>query len=442
MQDVLYSTTAAPDTAASESNAPPRFPDTAWPGVFASYYDLVAPTCEASDAFIWASATGMLSTLFAPGVGMAWGSQILKPTLYLLLLGATGRTRKTTAMQDARRILLDPFMPRPRFPGDPERITVLSGFASGEGMADALSDQEFWPPGKKKGEGPPEVATGRCALFEFDEFASQLMKSNKDAAGNFTGMLLRLWDLPPTLSLRTRREQVTTTNPLAVILAASTYSFMGRALSQGHIRDGVLNRFLLVHGEPGKAVPVRPAINPQDHMALMTELHQALTAVWGRLFTLSPGAEAVHTTLYCNDHQQRRESDLLEAATSRASIMAIRLAVLFAAARGSTVISDTDMQGAWDVMTYNQAVVARLLQSLQDSTWREAEARVQSAARREAAASGGTFTMAAVRARLKGGNGLDARTFNGCWMSMVRAGDFVAVAEGSDRYCINEEVQP
>ncbi|MFP2903671.1 DUF3987 domain-containing protein [Pyxidicoccus sp. 3LFB2] len=441
MQDTVYTSTAAPDTPLSDSTAP-KFPDTAWPGAFARYFDLVADTCEASDPILWASAAGMFSALFAQGVALPWGTQPLRPTLYLLLLGATGRTRKTTAMQDARRLILDPYMQRPRYPGEPQRLSVVSGFASGEGMTDAISDQEFWPPGKKKGEDPPEKMTGRCALYEFDEFASQLTKSNKDAAGNFNGILLRLWDQPQTLSLSTRREQVTATNPLTVILAASTYSYMGRALSRGHVHDGLLNRFLLVHGEPGKPIPVRPPISQQEHQTLLAGLNQAMAAVWGRLFTLSPGALAVHTAHYRNDHQQEHESDLMEAATSRASIIAMRLALLFAATRGSTEISEDDMQGAWDVMNYNQAVVARLLHALQDSTWREAEARVMAAARRVADANGGTFAMAEVRARLKGGNGLEARTFNGCWNSMVRAGDFVLVAEGSDRYRINQEVRP
>ncbi|MFP2923797.1 DUF3987 domain-containing protein [Pyxidicoccus sp. 3LG] len=442
MDDVVYTATAAPDIARSDSSTPPKFPDTAWLGVFANYYDLIAPTCEASDAFIWASAAGALSALFAPGVGMPWGSQTLRPTLYLLLLGSTGRTRKTTAMQDAQEILLNPHLPRPRFPGDPQRLSVVSGFTSGEGMTDTLADKEFWPPGKKKGEDPPEVMTGRCVLFEFDEFAAQLNKANKDAAGSFTGTLLKLWDLPPTLTLRTRREQVTATNPLTVVLAASTYSYMGKALTKGLVHDGLLNRFILVHGDPGEPVPVRPPIDPRAREALMAELRRAFSAVWGKPFTLSPGAEAVHRARYLEDHRQQHESDLMEAATSRASIIAMRLALLFAAARGSTVISDRDMQGAWDVTAYNRAVVGRLLQSIKDSTWHEAEERVLAAARRVATASSGTFSMEEVRARLKGGNGLDARTFNGCWNSMVRAGDFALVAEGSDRYRINEGVRP
>ena len=438
MQNTAYTSSSTSDT----DNAPPQFPETAWPGLFDRYFNLVADTCEASDAFIWASAAGMLSALFSPGVFMAWGTQHLRPVLYLLLLGATGLTRKTTAMQDARRILLDPYMVPPRFPGEPERLSVLSGFASGEGMTDALADREYWPPGKKKGEDLPEKMTGRCALFEFDEFASQLIRANKDSAGNFNGTLLRLFDLPATLSLRTRREHLIATNPLAVILAASTYSYMGRALPRENIHDGLLNRFILVHGEPGDPVPVRPPIDSNAHGALLAELHRARSAVWGKPFTLSPAARAVHSECYVQEHQQQHESDLMAAATSRASGTAIRLALLFAAVRGSTEVSDNDIRGAWDVMAYNQAVVARLLQSIADSTWRDAEERVMAAARRVAAVNGGTFSMKEVRERIKGGNGLAARTFNGCWNSLVNAGDFVLVAEGGDRYRIAEEVRP
>ncbi|HEX8704819.1 MAG TPA: DUF3987 domain-containing protein [Myxococcaceae bacterium] len=242
--------------------------------------------------------------------------------------------------------------------------------------------------------------------------------------------------------MRTRREEATTTNPIAVVLAASTYSYMGRALSRELIHDGLLNRFILVHGEPGDAVPVRPAIDSQAHAALVAELHLAISAVWGRSFTLSPGAHAVHDSHYRQDHQQRHESELMEAATGRISIMAMRLALLFAAARGSTEISADDMRGAWDLMAYNKAVIARLLQSIKDSTWREAEERVLAAARRVAAANGGTFSSMEVRARLKGGNGLDARTFNGCWSSLERAGDIVLAPSRNDRYLLNEGGQP
>lgn len=104
-------------------------------------------------------------------------------------------------------------------------------------------------------------------------------------------------------------------------------------------------------------------------MALLAELNQAMAAVWQKPLPLSPGAHAVHAAHDREDHPQEHESDLMEAATSRASIIAMRLALLFAATQGSTEISEADMQGAWDVMAYNQAVVARLLHFLQDSNW-------------------------------------------------------------------------
>jgi len=427
-----------PPGGGDSSSTPPRFPDSAWRGVLAPYWNLVRDTTEAGDSFIWGAAVAMLSVLFSAGVEMPWGAQYMRPVLFLCLLGVTGRTRKSTALQDARRLLLEPLLPQPRFPSEPASITVVSGFGSGEGMVDALSDRDYWPPNRKHGEGPPEKMIGRRALFEIDEFGAQLAKVNKDAAGNFIGIMLRLWDCPPSITLKTRRESMTATNPLGTIIAASTYSHMGETLDSSFVHNGLINRFLFLHGERGNALPIRPPIDQQDHAALLAELHQALQSVWGRSFTISPEAHEVHRTHYLEDHARPQESDLLEAATNRAQVTAVRLALLFAASRGVTEIDQGDMRAAWDVMHYNRAVVARLLQELKANSWREAEERVKAATRRVAAVNGGTFSMAEVRAKLKGGNGLDARTFNACWLSLVRAGDFLLAASGGDRYVLNE----
>jgi hypothetical protein len=417
---------------------PPAFPDSAWRGVLAPYYNLVSETTEAADSFIWGAAVAMLSVLTSAGVALPWGAQLMRPVVFLCLLGVTGRTRKSTAIQDARQLILEPLLPRPSFPGEPEQITVVSGFGSGEGMADALADRDYWPPGKKKGEHPPEKMIGRRALFEIDEFGAQLAKANKDAAGNFIGFMLRLWDCTPSLSQRTRREQMNATGALGTVIAASTYSHLGSTLNADLVHHGLLNRFILLHGEPGKPLPVRPPIDLQEHAALLAELQQALSAVWGKPFTIHPDAEAVHAYHYNQDHSRPRESDLLEAATNRAQVTAMRLALLFAAIRGATVIDAGDMQAAWDVMHYNRSVVASLLQRMEASSWRDVEDRVLARARRVGERYAGTFSKDEVRAGLKGGNGLDARTFSMAWDGLLRAGDIIPVTQGSDRYRIHE----
>jgi hypothetical protein len=419
-------------------STPPVFPDSAWRGVLAPYYNLVFQTTEAADSFIWGSAMAMLSVLFSGGVAMPWGAQLMRPVLFLCLLGVTGRTRKSTAIQDARQLLLEPLLPRPSFPGEPEPITVVSGFGSGEGMADALADRDYWPPGKKKGEDPPEKMIGRRALFEIDEFGAQLAKANKDAAGNFIGIMLRMWDCPASLSLRTRREQMNATGPLGTVIAASTYSHMGSTLNADLVHHGLLNRFILLHGEPGAPLPMRPPIDLQEHTALLAELQQAISSVWGKPFTVSAEAVAVNAFHYNQDYARPRESELMEAATSRTSATAMRLALLFAAIRGATEIDAGDMQAAWDVMRYNHAVVTSLVQRLEASTWRDVEQRVLARARRVGERYAGTFSKDEVRAGLKGGNGLDARTFSMAWDGLLRAGDIIPVAQGSDRYRIHE----
>jgi hypothetical protein len=176
----------------------------------------------------------------------------------------------------------------------------------------------------------------------------------------------------------------------------------------------------------------------KEHEALLVELHQALNAVWGKPFSISPEAQEVHAFYYKQDHDRPRESDLLEAATSRAQVTAMRLAMLFAAIRGSTIIDAGDMQAAWDVMHYNRCVVASLIQRIEASSWREVEERVLARARRVGAMHAGSFSKNEVREGLKGGNGLDARTFSMAWDGLLRAGDIIPVSDGTDRYCIRQ----
>lgn len=419
---------------ARPSSAPlPAFPTGAWRGVLGAYRDLVAHTGEASTSFIWAAAAASLSVLLAPGVALAWGPETMRPLVFNLLLGSTGRSRKTTAISDAVRLLVEPFTPPPRYPGEPLLLSTLSGFASGEGLTEALADQDTWPPPKKRGVDAPERVVGRRALLVFDEFGAQLAKAGKDAAGNFIGVLLRLWDAPDRIQLSTRKAQLQATRPHVSILAASTYSYMGRALSPELVRDGLLNRFLLVHGEAGEPLPVRPPIDRAAHEQLKASITAAAQAVWGTPFVLDAEARALHAARYGVEHHRQHDSELLEDATGRAAAQAVRLALLFAAARGSTTVDQGDVAAAWEVVDYSRAVASHLLQHLEDRTWRDAEARVIARARKVAETYAGTFSRQEVRAGLKGGNGLDARTFSAAFDSLVRAGDIVRV-EDTDRY--------
>lgn len=80
------------------------FPESAWTGLFAVWRDIIAPRTEAPLEFLWAA--------FLVAVGMTIGRSAWRespdpvyPNFYLLLLGPTGDSRKSTALRHTRNLL-------------------------------------------------------------------------------------------------------------------------------------------------------------------------------------------------------------------------------------------------------------------------------------------------------------------------------------------------
>ncbi len=406
----------------------PKFPENAWFGVIADYYNLVADTTEAPEEFIWAGIVGVLSALAAASVGIPWGPQLMRPILYLCLLGETGRSRKTTSVDDARSLILEPLAPRSQQAGEPDPLEIVNGSGSGEGLIDVLADREWFPEGADK-KARPNIQTGRRAVFLFDEFGALLGKAGRDQAGDLIGFMLKAFDMPQELKHSTRSRKVICTNATATIIAASTAAYLSKGLSEDLIQAGLLNRFLFVQGGRGDPLPIRPAIDAEQHRQLLGRVAAALSAVMGKPMSLSPEAVAVNDARYRLDHGRQESSDLLAAATNRTPVMAVRLSMLFAVADGTSTISGEHMTAGWDVAEYGRLVAADLVDQVHDKTWKEAEARLVSRAMRVAQTSSGTFTKTEVRDGVKGSHGMDAGTFNRIWESLIRAGDFVPVGD-------------
>ena len=73
------------------------FPESAWQSrLFAEYRDLVGPTTEAPDAFLWGALAGALSFLIGQDARYPWGAGFQPPTLLIALIGTTGKARKST----------------------------------------------------------------------------------------------------------------------------------------------------------------------------------------------------------------------------------------------------------------------------------------------------------------------------------------------------------
>ncbi|HYD54040.1 MAG TPA: DUF3987 domain-containing protein, partial [Gemmatimonadaceae bacterium] len=353
-------------------NEQPQFPETAWIGEIAEYYNLICDTTEAPDELIWGAIVSVLASLAALCIRLPWGTGFMRPILFLCLLGETSRTRKTTAMTDAVDTVLDPLRPRGTQPGEPDPFEIVRGQGSGEGLLDILADRQWRPPGANN-TTPPNVQTGRAALFMFDEFGALVEKSARDHAGNLHGFLLQLFDSPSQMQLTTRSKVTVCTNAHGSILAASTPDFLAKGLTESMVHSGFVNRFFFLAGKRTSPIPHRPPIDANARQALLDRVRGHMQALRGTEMTMSPEARAVNESKYIADFHRTEESSLVEAATDRGSTLAIRIAMVFAFAEGSPIITGHHMNAAWDLVQYSRRVVCRLLGLMTSKDFEHAE---------------------------------------------------------------------
>jgi len=115
----------------SESISSPMFPEAAWTGLFGQWRDIIAPCTEAALEYLWAA--------FLLTTGLALGRNVwienprpLYPNFYVLLLGRSGDSRKSTVLWFAAELL--------RQIG--EDVEILTGIVSTEGLFERLAKAE------------------------------------------------------------------------------------------------------------------------------------------------------------------------------------------------------------------------------------------------------------------------------------------------------------
>lgn len=411
--------------AGRSQSRPPPFPEDVYTGAIRDYHALICETTEAPDELIAMAAILGISSLAARCISLPWAGGVMRPILFGCLIGASGRAKKTAAATDMVDLVVDPLRPRSTRPGEPDPFEIVRGHGSGEGLLEELADRQWWSPGANRKADPPIVQTGRQALFVFDEFGALLEKAARDQAGNLISFLLQLFDGSREVRHSTRSQRLVCTDCIGSIVAASTTDFLAKNLSESLIHQGLVNRFLFASGMPTAPVPMRPPIDHAAHQQLLSKLRGYMTSLMGRTIELAPDARAEYNHRYIQERQRPEKAPLIEAATGRMDILALRVAMVLAFAEGTHVISRTNIVAAWDLVAYSNQVVEDLLGRLANKTLEQAEAKLFRACRRVAAESGGSFARSEVRERLRGGNGMNAKHFTLTWDAACAAGDLL-----------------
>lgn len=323
-----------PRPSLSADEALPPFPKEAWTGIFAEYRDLVGPTTEAPDSLHWA-------TLFVT-VGLFIGRDRylctphpLYPNSFILVVGATGDVRKSTALEYGQELwsLLG------------RDVRIATGILSAEGIYDRLKETE-----------------GTRLLIYEDELRTLLAAAARPGTRNLLGELCKLYRCPRETGL-TRRESTKVVKPFVSLIGATTPKWISTGLEEEAVFGGFFNRCLVITGEPKPYIahPEPPAREALEAFAgRLKELTDRLRE-GPRQMRFDAEAHARWTEWYVAWRERRNSwPDAHQVLTRRTEDHIRKVALVYACLGGRAEIALEDLERAIVIGEHCETLTLRL----------------------------------------------------------------------------------
>lgn len=250
------------------------------------YTEFAQPLTEASRRFHYYIGYLMLSQAVERKAWyMGAGSFPLSPCLWIIFIGPSSMTKKSTALRIGMRYILGPVFEgiHLKYPSE----------GSHESFVELLADQ---PKG----------------IIIHSEFASFMNWLNRDYNSALLPMLTDLYDLPENyvrrVGTRSKMEIFTITEPFINIATCTTMDWMSENLNESKVIGGFLPRFCMIL-DPGENAPIPETPDPDEKLKseLIFELQDIRARDLGRM-KYSEGARAVHNDWYMEVTQKLKRS--------------------------------------------------------------------------------------------------------------------------------------
>ena len=312
----------------------PPFPSGAWVGLLDDYRYLVGPSTEAPDSFHYAILVASLGAC----LGRSFFLRIPHPlymNFYFLLVGQTGETRKSTALQYGQSI----------WRSLNENIRLSATPASAEGVYQILSEEE-----------------GTRLILDIDELRILLANAQRPGTLNLLAQLNTLYE-PREETTIPSRKPIHVKAPFLTIIAATTPEWLDRGLEREVLFGGFLNRFIVLSGEPKPPNPdPRP---PKDEP--WSEFIQRIQ-YWKDSLPSSPieitrslEAKERYKDWYIPWKEGRTQvQETILPLTARMDSHVYKLAAFYSLLRGRTELSSDDIERAILVVEHSRECTTRI----------------------------------------------------------------------------------
>jgi hypothetical protein len=299
----------------------PRFrqvSDEAFSPWFREYRDLMRPTTEASDDYHLAASLVMAGLTIGRRAWVYHGARLFG-NLYAVLVGDTGRTRKSTAINRAAAFfaLHNPGSEWSR------SLEMLDGLSSAEGLLD-------------------HMAANPTLLVTEEEFTNIMHKGRQSATENLLPTLTRLWDARDSHSLRTRSNPIHVDLPTLGLLSATTPQSLSDDVGERQLQSGFANRILFVYGYGKPRIANPPMFDHQKALVLLTRFRENIRALRQptQQFTVTNRVERLWEPIYDHIYETDYPTQAAAHMAQRIQDNIFKVALIHAVANGDEVIDE------------------------------------------------------------------------------------------------------
>lgn len=314
-------------------------PESVWHGWFADYRELVSPLTVSPDQFHLAASLTMASAMMGRRVRTKFGPDMYA-NIFTVLLGPSGSSKKDTAIQWALSLpqIVGP-SGQMRVPG----YALSRDVSSSEGIVQMLKAE-------------PNT------LLYLTELSTLLSNARRKGTATILDKLIEAWDSPTVLENLNKASPNRAENPYLNVIAATQPARFAQQITDEDIASGFLNRWLFVPGV-GKGLLDVPG---EMDAALGHELYEQLAATLlayppGTVLRLTDPAKALIGAFYGHVQASAQHDEDESTMRQRHQTIAVKIALVYAAASGSQAIDSEHVQPAIDLVEWSWQNVKRYM---------------------------------------------------------------------------------
>jgi hypothetical protein len=265
------------------------------------------------------------------------------PNLFVVLVGATSKSRKGTSAERIRRIF-------ETVDEEWSSTRIRGGLSSGEGVIYLVRDP-IYGTGKKADEIVDKGVADKRLLLDEREYFQGLTVMKRD--GNTLSPILRdAWDCREYIGPLTKHSKTEATGAMISIVGHITTDELREKLDHTSIANGWANRFLFACVRRSKLLPFGSSVFDLSEFA--TRTREALDVAENlEEVTWTPGGAAMWQEIYAD--LSKDMPGLLGSIAARAEAQTIRLALIYALLDQSPRIRRRHLRAGLAVWKYCEA---------------------------------------------------------------------------------------